>query len=65
MRLAGDTLDTLLLRTRVDAGVINRSLLYGGNEPRPSKAVFVHIKYLYKTEGKFRALNLMRSFVKE
>lgn len=65
MRLAGDTLDTLLLRTRVDMNIVNRSLLYGGNDPRPSKAVFVHIKYLYKVESKHRALNLMRNFVKE
>lgn len=65
MRLAGDTLETLLLRSAPHTRPSNFSELAGSPELRPASVYFVYLKYLYKQGPRAKPLELLGSFVRE
>ena len=65
MRLAEDTLDTLLQRSESDAKTGSRIFFkINGNEKiHPASVCFVYLKYLYSNDPK--AVDFLMDFVKE
>ena len=68
MRLAGDTLETLMLRTNYNKNAFYSKIYSEVSESEafhPASVVFVYLKYLYKQGPKQKALDLLRNFVEE
>lgn len=69
MRLAGDTLETLLLRAVSDPRAGNFSRIYyeitGNEELHPASVCFVYLKYLYSQGPRNKSLDYLYHFVDE